>query len=105
MDTNVELMDGVKDEKVYNLIFDAVNRVEGAYNPHSARIRSVGNQYVVGLDIEVDGNITLHDAHKIAHKVEEEITSIVDIFDIIVHVEPMGKAHPEERFGINPGQE
>lgn len=101
MDANVELMDGVKDEKVYNKIFEAVIQVEGVHNPHRARIRNIGNQYMISLDIEVDGNISLNEAHIIAHAVEEVIESIVDVYDIVVHVEPLGKEHPKEKFGID----
>jgi len=102
MDSNVELLDGVKDETVYNQIFEAVDMVPGAHNPHRARIRTIGNVYMIALDIEVDGNITLNEAHIIAHEVEERIIQRVEnIYDIVVHVEPLGKEHPEEKFGID----
>ncbi len=102
MDANVELMDGVKDEKIYNTIFEAIKNVDGAHNPHRTRIRSIGNQYLISMDIEVDGNITVNEAHHIAHEVEAQIEAIVDVYDIVVHVEPLGKAHPKEKFGIDP---
>jgi cation diffusion facilitator family transporter len=102
MDSNVELLDGVKDETIYVRIFQAVELVPEANNPHRARIRSIGNLYMITLDIEVDGNITLNEAHEIAHKVEKQIVqNIENVYDIIVHVEPLGKEHPKEGFGID----
>ncbi len=102
MDANVELLDGVKDETVYNRIFEAVEKVPEAHNPHRARIRNIGSLYMIALDIEVDGDITLNEAHQIAHDVEKMILETVEsVYDIVVHVEPLGKEHPKERFGID----
>lgn len=101
MDSNVELMDGVRDESVYNKIFEAVDKVPGASNPHRVRSRQLGNMYMIALDIEADGEITLNQAHEIAHEVEKSIKSTVEnVYDIIIHVEPAGKCHEEEKFGI-----
>lgn len=102
LDSNVELLDGVKDETVYHRIFEAVDMVPGAYNPHRARIRTIGNLYMIALDIEADGNITLNEGHRIAHEVEQRIIQTVEnIYDIVVHVEPLGEDHPKEKFGID----
>jgi len=102
MDSNVELMDGVKDTSVYNKIFEAVEKVPGASNPHRVRSRQIGNMYMIALDIETDGSITLNEAHQIAHAVEESIrTSVENVYDIVVHVEPKDTHHPKEKFGLN----
>lgn len=104
MDSNVELMDGVKDETVYGRIFDAVAAVPGAHNPHRVRSRQIGNMYMVALDIEVDGGITVTEAHRIATEVERNIKGSIDnIYDIVVHVEPEGVHHDDEKFGIDRG--
>lgn len=102
MESNVGLMDGVQDENIYKEIFKAVESVQGASNPHRVRSRQIGNMYMIALDIEVDGNITLIQAHQIANKVEDSIRSTIEnVYDIIVHVEPNGKDHPTEKFGID----
>ncbi|MDH6304697.1 cation diffusion facilitator family transporter [Parabacteroides sp. PF5-5] len=101
MDSNAELMDGVKDVSIYNKIFDAVERVPGASNPHRVRSRLIGNMYMIDLDVEADGNLSLNEAHHIAHEVEKSIkASIENVYDIVVHIEPKGKHHPAEKFGI-----
>lgn len=102
-DSNIELMDGVVDENIYNKIFDAVNKIEGAENPHRVRSRQIGNMYMIALDIEVDGNLSLYQAHQIANEVEESIKQSIDyVYDIVVHVEPSGKEHHAEIFGVCP---
>lgn len=91
MDSNVELMDGVKDVNVYNKIFEAVEKVPGA-----------GNLYLITLDIEVDPQMTLMRAHEIADEVEKSIEDSIDnVYDILVHVEPAGKCQTDEKFGID----
>lgn len=103
MDSNVDLMDGVKDESVYNKIFEAVDEVPAASNPHRVRSRMVGNMYMIVIDVEADGQLTLNEAHEIANQVEESIKRKVEnVYDIVVHVEPKGKCHNEEKFGIDP---
>lgn len=102
IDANIELMDGVKDETVYQKIFDAVAAVPEASNPHRVRSRLIGGMYMIDLDIEVDGDMTLADAHNIAERVEHSISHAVEnVYDIMVHVEPKGKHHDEEAFGVD----
>ena len=102
MDSNVELMDGVKDISVYDKIFAAVEKVPGATNPHRVRSRLIGNLYMIDLDVEADGNLSLNEAHGIADAVERSIKdSIENVYDIVVHIEPLGKHHSAEKFGIS----
>ena len=104
MDSNVELMDGVKDVNIYNKIFEAVEKVPGAGNPHRVRSRMIGNLYKITLDIEVDPQMTLMQAHEIADAVEKSIENSIDnVYDILVHVEPAGKCQTDEKFGIDKG--
>ena len=96
IDSNVELMDGVKDVNVYNKIFEAVEEVPGASNPHRVRSR------MITLDIEVNPQITITQAHEIAESVEKSIKSSIDnVYDILVHVEPAGECQTNEKFGID----
>jgi cation diffusion facilitator family transporter len=106
MDSNIELMDGVADTSLYDKIFEAVAQVEGASNPHRVRLRLIGSHYAISLDIEADGNITLNEAHNIAEAVENSICHSIDnVYDIVVHVEPIGKHSTSgEKFGLEPGK-
>lgn len=102
IDSNVELMDGVKDVHVYNEIFEAVEKVPGAGNPHRVRSRMIGNLYMITLDIEVDPLMTITQAHEIADCVERSIKASIDnVYDILVHVEPAGKCQTDEKFGVD----
>jgi cation diffusion facilitator family transporter len=101
-DANIALLDGVADTSVYNKIIEAAERVPGAYNPHRIRSRQVGNMYSIVLDIEVDGELSLTEAHHIAQEVEDSIRRVIEnIYDIIVHVEPKDSKHCAEKYGIS----
>ncbi len=102
MDSSVELMDGVKDESIYQKIFKAVDMTHGASNPHRVRSRKIGNLYQIVLDIEVNPAITVQEAHDIAEAVENNIRQMIEnVYDIVVHIEPRGVCNENEKFGID----
>ena len=102
IDSNIELMDGVKDETVYQKIFEAVDKTVGANNPHRVRSRQIGGRYLIVLDIEVNPNITIKEAHEISENVEKNIREMIEnIYDISIHIEPSGACMDNENFGID----
>ncbi len=102
LETNTELMDGVEDKTVYDCIFKAVDSTKGAINPHRTRVRKISNLYVIDLDIEVAGSMSVTEAHAIAMAVEQEINKqIENVYDIMVHIEPKGNVETKEKFGVS----
>ena len=102
LETNTELMEGHPDPDTYQRIFDAVHAVPGAEHPHRARIRAMGGVYIVDLDIEVDGDLPVREAHRIAQETERSIRECVDdVYDVLVHVEPIGNVESSERYGLS----
>jgi|WetSurSiteA1Bulk_404760.scaffolds.fasta_scaffold01177_6 cation diffusion facilitator family transporter len=100
-ETSLELMDGTKDCTIYEKIFDAIDAVEGAHHPHRVRARNIGHKVMIAIDLEVDGEQTLREAHEIAHKVEDSIKSRIDnVFDVTIHIEPLGDKKEEKALGI-----
>jgi cation diffusion facilitator family transporter len=102
METNIELMDGVADKGIYTKIMAAIESVEGAHNPHRLRVRKISNMYIVAVDIEVDPELKISEAHHIARLVEQSLKkSLVKVYDILVHVEPLGNIEADETDGIS----
>jgi len=102
MQANTELMEGIEDKQIYKDILRVVESVEGAENPHRIRVRKFANKYIVELDFEVDGNLSVSESHNISNKLEDEIKNeISNIYDIITHIEPLGNIEKDERFGIS----
>jgi cation diffusion facilitator family transporter len=101
MQTNLELMDGTRDDTIYRRIFEAIDTVEGAHHPHRVRARNIGHKIMIAIDLEVDGELSLREAHEIAHHVEDSIKSkIENVFDVAIHLEPIGDRIEEKALGI-----
>ncbi len=101
MKSNIDLMDGIDDTGLYNQLFEAVRQVDGAFNPHRVRARKIGYHYMVNLDIEVNSFLSVKEAHEIARNVETSIkTNLPNIYDVMVHVEPLGNKEEDEKYGI-----
>ncbi|GAB1482183.1 cation diffusion facilitator family transporter [Treponema sp.] len=104
LEANMELMDGSSDTSPYATVFEAVRSVEGAGNPHRARMRRIAGLWDIDLDIEVDPKLSVRAAHDIASAVEDAIKERVDgVYDIVVHIEPAGAAaeHAAECYGLS----
>ncbi len=103
-EANLELMDGTTDKALYEQLFAAVRSVPDAGNPHRARIRSLASALDIDLDIEVNGDMSVRDAHEVAVSVEKAIRERIDnVYDIVVHVEPTGSAEEEGASGESYG--
>ena len=101
-ETNTELMEGIDDASIYQRIFSAVSAVRGAHHPHRTRVRKLNTLYVVDIDVEVDGSLTVAEGHDIGKRVERSIKSTIDnIYDVIVHIEPVGNVEREEKYGLS----
>ena len=101
MKSNIDLMDGIDNTEVYNRLFDSVHSVKGAHNPHRVRARKIGHYYMINLDIEVDPELPVKEAHDIAKNVENSIkANLRNIYDVMVHIEPLGNLEEDEKYGI-----
>jgi cation diffusion facilitator family transporter len=101
LESNLELMDGSNGIEPYRIIFEAVEAVEGASNPHRARMRRIAGFWDIDLDIDVKPEYTVVEAHRIASQVEKEIKLRLDnVFDIMIHIEPYGD-NAVEAYGLS----
>jgi cation diffusion facilitator family transporter len=102
METTTDLMDGLKNPAIYAKIFEVVESVKGASNPHRMRLRKMGTMFMLELDIEVDGQLTVHKSHDISHQVEKKLReTLANLYDVVIHVEPTGDGKDGEKFGIS----
>jgi len=102
MQSNRDLMDGIDDPDIYKIIIAEAKCIDGVSNPHRIRVRKMAHQYLVALDIEIDGNTTLNEAHKLSHLVEKKIKmKLPNVYDVLVHTEPVGNIEPNEVYGVS----
>ena len=100
--TNMELMDGNVDKESYEEVFQLLESMDGIKNPHRLRIRKIGPKKNINVDIELEGDMTLAEAHRMSHCVEDLIKlKIPDVFDVAIHIEPVGEHIEEKDIGIS----
>jgi cation diffusion facilitator family transporter len=55
---------------------------------HNLRIREAGAKKFIELNIHVNNNLTIDEAHHISHKVEDAIEREIENSEVMVHTEP-----------------
>jgi len=102
MESGRDLMDGVDNPEIYKKIIASCVKVEGVSHPHRIRVRKMAHLYIIALDIELPGELSLQEAHAKSHEVEKTIRKdIENIYDVLIHIEPQGDAGENEVFGIS----
>ena len=87
-----QLLDKIPDKKYFSLVKEAALRVVGVEDTEKIRIQLYGPDANVSVDIEVNPELKVVEAHEITRKVRMEIQkSFPAARDVIVHVEP----HPK----------
>ena len=68
-------------------IINSHNEIKGIQHFNST---PVGYKYQISFTIFVDGNLTTHESHEIADKLEKEINNkINEIYLTVIHVNPL----------------
>jgi cation diffusion facilitator family transporter len=84
-----ELMDTVPETTLAGAIEEIALRVDGAKLIEKVLIRKMGSAVYVDLHLEVDPTVSVLEAHNIAHRVKDAIsTAQPSVADVLVHVEP-----------------
>ena len=84
-----EIMDTAPAGKIVGSILAVASKVRGVLEVEKCYARKMGLDYYVDLHVGVDGNISVHEGHEIAHRVKSAIQqSDSRIADVLVHIEP-----------------
>lgn len=84
-----ELMDGQADPAFMAEVSQVVMSVDGVLEIHNIRARAAGPQYLVDLEIGVNGLISVHDGHDVALRVKERLLcEKKEVADVFIHVNP-----------------
>lgn len=102
IELNIELMDGNLNKQLYEALFSAVITVPQVKNPHRARIRKMANLWDIDLDIEVDGKLSVNEAHAIAEQAALAVRNrLGNVYDVMIHIEPYNSARDGEGYGLS----
>jgi cation diffusion facilitator family transporter len=66
-------------------------RTTGVLGLHGTRIVPLENGYLLNMDIEVSPDLTIREAHAIAHRLKSAIRELPGIADAVVHVDLHGE--------------
>ncbi len=84
-----EILDTAPRGDMEDTIRSAADRVPGVCEVEKCLVRKMGLDFYVDLHVKVDGAISVHAGHEIAHEVKNAICSTnARIADVLVHVEP-----------------
>ena len=83
-----EIMDTAP-RKIVKSVCSVASSVRGVLEVEKCRARKMGLDFYVDLHVGVDGNMSVHEGHEIAHRVKSAIQqSDSRIADVLVHIEP-----------------
>ena len=81
------LLGKAPDKELQKGVVSCAGEVEGVIDTHDLEIHDYGSWKVVTMHIVVNGNMSLHEAHEIAHRVEDRVSSCYHC-NTIVHLDP-----------------
>ena len=84
--------------KINQIVMNSDPRIKGT---HDLRTRSSGIHNFIQLHLELDGNMTLYEAHKISDKVSYNIREAFPHTEIIIHEDPEDIDEKRDNFGEN----
>jgi ferrous-iron efflux pump FieF len=65
---------------------------------HDLRTRAAGPDAFVQIHLEMDGNLTLRDAHRVSDAVEADILAAFPQAEVMIHQDPEGVEEPRRTF-------
>ncbi|MCF7668462.1 MAG: cation diffusion facilitator family transporter [Verrucomicrobia bacterium] len=84
-----ELMDAMPDTDITKRITAAAENTPEVIAIEKCIVRKMGYDVFVDMHIEVDPNMSVNEAHDVAHKVKDNIkTHISAVSDVLIHIEP-----------------
>lgn len=85
------IMGKVPSEEFVNRIKEVADNTPRAQNAHNIKVDYLGSYATVTLHVEIDGNMTLDESHKIVHTVQNNIVKeIPEVKYAMVHACPIG---------------
>lgn len=83
------LMDKSMNNELKEKILNIVSKYPDIQSINHLNSTPVGYQYQVSLTIFIDGNMSTYDSHKIANKLEKDISKLDEVYLALIHVNPI----------------
>ena len=86
-----ELMDASPQTEVIEQIRQIAATIPGVERVEKCIVRKMGYHYFVDMHVEVNPQMTVEQAHGIAHEVKDQVRGqLPAVYDVLVHIEPIG---------------
>lgn len=85
-----QIIDTELSDEIRSNIENIAVKCDGVHGIHDLRTRNVGEIYYIELHIEMDGEISLNNAHKITDNVEKMLLNEYPNSQILIHQDPLG---------------
>jgi ferrous-iron efflux pump FieF len=92
------LMDREMDEAERTRIKEIVRAHPEVLNLHDLRTRASGRDRFIQFHMELDGSLTLLQAHRISEMVEAEVCAAFPGAEVIIHEDPAGASEPHASY-------
>ena len=87
-----QMVDKACDKETETRIRECILKQEGVISIDLLKTRTFASRIYVDLEISADGQMTLSDAHEIAHRIHDRVEQeIPDVKHIMIHVNPAQK--------------
>lgn len=91
------IMGKVPSEDLIRRIETAANNTENVENAHNIKVDYYGSYATVTLHVQMDGDMSLTESHKLVHQTQENIMREVPIVkSVVVHACPIGSDYNHE---------
>ncbi len=84
-----EVMDENTHQEIIHKVRTLSREVDGIIDTEKCMIRKSGMFYLVDLHAVVDGQISVHQGHELAHHLKDHLKSTIpEISEVLIHIEP-----------------
>lgn len=98
----LKAIDILLDRELPDEVRDAVHDIAAGHpavrGVHDIRTRSAGTAQFMQFHLELDGELTLNDAHGICDEVEQSVRQRFPTAEVIIHADPHGIDEPRDPF-------
>jgi cation diffusion facilitator family transporter len=94
-----EIMDEHRYDDFIAIIRESSHSVPGVVKTEKCWVRKSGMRYWVDIHVHVNGDMSVHDGHTIAHVLKERLMNeLPEIEDVLVHIEPAEQLANNSKF-------
>ncbi len=85
-----ELLDGRRNAEIRRAVEESCRSIPGLAGFHDLRLHRRASGVALDIDIELDGDLPLNEAHRVAKTVKDCLEGIAGVDSVMVHLDPEG---------------